>query len=89
MREMKELNNQLERQREIIGELQEKINLLKFDISQLYKDRKDLKAKLKRRNDNIKNIRLELSCMKRKGDFSNINSVLAMLNDGWSEDYED
>lgn len=89
MREMKELNNQLERQREIIGELQEKINLLKFDISQLYKDRKDLKAKLKRRNDNIKNIRLELSCMKRKGDFSNINSVLAMLNDGWCEDYED
>lgn len=89
MKEIKDLYNQLERQKEVIGELQEKINFLKFDISQLLKEKADLKKKLIGRKTTIKNTRAELMTMKRKNDFSNINSVIAMLNAGWSEDYED
>ena len=85
---MSELNNQLERQKKIIGELQEKINFLKCDISQLTREKAELSQKLKRRRDNTRNVRAELMKMKRKEDFSNINSVLAMLNDNWSEEYE-
>ena len=87
-KEIKELENQLCRQKKIIDELQEKINFLKFDIIQANKENRILKEKLKWRKENIKNIRSELATMKRKNDYTKINNVLSMLNAGWSEDYE-
>lgn len=88
MKEFKELQSQLERQKKIIGELQEKINFLKFDIVQLNKENRTLKEMLKRRKENIKNIRIELNRMKRLNDFTGINNVLMMLNAGWDDEYE-
>lgn len=88
MKEFKELQNQLERQKKIIGELQEKINFLKFDIVQLNKENRTLKEMLKRRKENIKNIRIELNRMKRLNDFTGIKNVLMMLNAGWDDEYE-
>ena len=60
----------IKRQMKTIDNLQEIINLLKFDLSQI-------------RKENIKNIRVELISMKRNNDYSNINNVLSMLNEGW------
>jgi chromosome segregation ATPase len=88
MKEFKELQSQLERQKKIIGELQEKINFLKFDISQLNRENKELRIKLKSRTENIKNVRVELMSMKRQNNFSRINNVLLMLNAGWENEYE-
>lgn len=88
MKEQKELENQLYRQKKVVAELQDKINLLKFDVIQANKENKSLKEKLKCRKENIKNIRAELVTMKRKNDYTKINNVLAMLNAGWEEDYD-
>lgn len=88
MKEIKELNNQLERQKTVIAELQEKINLQNFDLVQLRKEIRELNEKLKCRKINMKNIRIELMHMKRTNDFTRINSVIAMLKDGL-EDYEE
>ena len=87
MKEQKELNNQLERQKETITILQDKINLLKFDNSRNLQEIKSLKEKLKCRKENIKNIRAEIMTMKRTNDFSNINKVLSMLCAGWDDEY--
>jgi flagellar biosynthesis/type III secretory pathway chaperone len=88
MKERQELINQLYRQKDTIAKLQETNNFQKFDLSELRKEVQSLKKKLKCRKDNIRNVRAELMKMKRKDDFSNINSVLAMLNEDWEEDYE-
>ncbi len=79
----------IEIQMKTISQLQDKNNLLKFEISQLNKEKNSLKEKLKNRKENIKNVRAEVMKMKRTNDFSNINKVLAMLCAGWSEEYED
>ena len=87
MKEQKELNNQLEKQKETITILQEKINLLKFDNSRNLQEIRTLKEKLKCRKENVKNIRAELMTMKRTNDFSDINKVLSMLCAGWEDEY--
>lgn len=78
----------IEIQMETISKLQDKINLQKFDLTELRRENRGLKEKLRCRTENIKNIRAELMKMKRKDDFSNINKVLSMFNAGWEEDYE-
>jgi maltodextrin utilization protein YvdJ len=81
--------NLVKEQMKVIDKLQDKINLLKFDISENLKEIVVLKRKLNNRNENIKNIRAELMSMKRKNDFTDINKVIAMVNDGWYEHYEE
>lgn len=78
----------IELQMKTISKLQDEIKLQKFDLSALRNENRSLKEKLRCRKENIKNIRSELMKMKRKDDFSNINSVLAMINEGWEEEYE-
>ena len=79
--------NDLEKeQMKTIDNLQEIINLLKFDLSQIRKENQILKYRLKHRKENIKNIRVELISMKRNNDYSNINNVLAILNEGWEDE---
>ena len=73
----------IKRQMKTIDNLQEIINLLKFDLSQIRKENQILKLTLKRRKNNLKNIRIELTIMKRNNDYSKINNVLSMLNEGW------
>ena len=73
-------------QTKTIDNLQEIINLLKFDLSQIRKENQILKYRLKHRKENIKNIRVELISMKRNNDYSNINNVLAILNEGWEDE---
>lgn len=76
----------IKRQMKTIDNLQEIINLLKFDLSQIRKENQLLKLTLKRRKKNLKNIRIELTIMKRNNDYSKINNVLAMLNEGWEDE---
>lgn len=76
----------IKRQMKTIDNLQEIINLLKFDLSQIRKENQLLKITLKRRKNNLKNIRIELTIMKRNNDYSKINNVLAMLNEGWEDE---
>ena len=76
----------IKRQMKSIDNLQEIINLLKFDLSQIRKENQILKYRLKHRKENIKNIRVELISMKRNNDYSNINNVLAILNEGWEDE---
>ena len=76
----------IKRQMKSIDNLQEIINLLKFDLSQIRKENQILKYRLKHRKENIKNIRVELISMKRNKDYSNINNVLAILNEGWEDE---
>ena len=76
----------IKRQMKTIDNLQEIINLLKFDLSQIRKENQILKYRLKHRKENIKNIRVELISMKRNNDYSNINNVLAILNEGWEDE---
>lgn len=75
-------------QMKTISKLQDKINLLKFDMMQINRENRTLKEMLKRRKENIKNIRIELNRMKRLNDFTGINNVLMMLNAGWDDEYE-
>ena len=76
----------IKRQMKTIDNLQEIINLLKFDLSQIRKENQILKLTLKRRKNNLKNIRIELTIMKRNNDYSKINNVLAMLKEGWEDE---
>lgn len=76
----------IKRQMKSIDNLQEIINLLKFDLSQIRKENQLLKLTLKRRKNNLKNIRIELTIMKRNNDYSKINNVLSMLNEGWEDE---
>ena len=76
----------IKRQMKTIDNLQEIINLLKFDLSQIRKENQILKLTLKRRKNNLKNIRIELTIMKRNNDYSKINNVLSMLNEGWEDE---
>ena len=76
----------IKRQMKTIDNLQEIINLLKFDLSQIRKENQNLKLTLKRRKNNLKNIRIELTIMKRNNDYSKINNVLAMLKEGWEDE---
>jgi chromosome segregation ATPase len=83
---MTELDKQLERQKETISKLQDRIKLLRFDISQLNSEKIELNEKLRKRRDNVKNVRAELMTMKRTENFSRINSVLAMLKAGFEDE---
>lgn len=74
-------------QMKTISKLQDDIKVQNFEIAQLRREKRELSETLKRRNENIKNVRVELSLMKRTNDYSNINKILAMLPAGW--DYED
>lgn len=76
----------IKRQMKTIDNLQEIINLLKFDLSQIRKENQILKLTLKRSKNNLKNIRIELTIMKRNNDYSKINNVLSMLNEGWEDE---
>ena len=76
----------IKRQMKSIDNLQEIINLLKFDLSQIRKENQLLKLTLKRRKNNLKNIRIELTIIKRNNDYSKINNVLSMLNEGWEDE---
>ena len=79
----------IEKQAETISKLQDKIELLKFEVIQLNKEKKSLKDKLKCRVENIKNVRAEVMTMKRTEDYSRINNILLMLHAGWGEEYDD
>lgn len=83
---MIELERQLKRQKETINKLQDRIKLLSFDISQLNREKIELNEKLRRRKENVKNVRAELMTMKRTENFSRINSVLAMLKAGFEDE---
>lgn len=84
-----DVEQELIRQRNVIDKLQETIKLLKFDVGDGLKEIRRLKERLKRKEETQKNIRAELMKMKRKNDFSDINKVLAMSNDGWSDYYDE
>ena len=79
----------IKEQRKAISKLQDEIKLLKFDNAENLRKINNLKERLRRRNETVKNIRAELMAMKRKRDFSNINVVLAMLSEGYGEAYEE
>lgn len=68
------------KQIQTINELQEKIKLLKFDVSENLKIIFQLKEALKKRNQVVKRAREELSEMKRQNDYKNINYVLKVLS---------
>lgn len=71
----------IKKQIKIIDELQEKIKLLKFDISKNQSIIFYLKRKLKRRNQVVTKAKEELSIMKRQNDYKNINYVLKILKE--------
>ena len=68
------------KQIQTINELQEKIKLLKFDVSENLKIIFQLKETLRKRNQVIKRAREELSEMKKQNDYKNINYVLKILS---------
>lgn len=76
----------LKEQMRTISKLQDKINLLMFDVAQLSREKTELKQRLKRAQNNAKNVRARLSEMKRAKDFSKINNVLAMLRIGFEDE---
>lgn len=71
-----ELRNQME----IICKLQNDIKLLRFDISKNLKEIRELKGIIKARKLTNQKIFEELLKMKEKNDFTNIDYVLAILN---------
>ena len=69
-------------QAKTISKLQDTINILKFEISQLAAEKRSLSGRLNNSYKNTREVKKELLSMKRKNDFSNINLVLMMLKTG-------
>ena len=82
---MKE-ENLIKEQMRAIDQLQEKIKMLKFDISKNLDIIHSLKDKLARKERVIAKIKEELEEMKRENDYSNINSILKYIR---MVDYEE
>ena len=71
----------INRQIKVIDNLQEKIKLLQFDISQHLKKINFYKSSLKRREEAIRKAREELIIMRSQNDYKNINYVLRVLQE--------
>ena len=78
--------NLVKEQMKVISNLQDKINLLKFDVMQLNGENGTLRRRLKNRGKNIKRAKEELAHMKRTNDFSKVNNVLSMLREGFDDE---
>lgn len=75
--EMSELEK---KQMETISELQDKINLMKFDISEAKKEIHILKRSLSDRKKTMKAVIKELEIIRKKECYNKISNVLATLN---------
>lgn len=78
--------NLVKEQMKTISNLQDTINLLRFDVMQLNKEKRGLSDRLKRREENIKRAKVELAHMIRINDFSKIKNVLTMLREGFDNE---
>lgn len=84
--EMKDNLSELEKkQMETISLLQDKINLMKFDVSENKKYINILKRSLLNRKKTIKIIIKELEKIKKEENYNNISNVLAILNSSLRE----
>lgn len=84
--EMKDNLSELEKkQMETISLLQDKINLMKFDVSENKKYINILKRSLLNRKKTIKIIIKELEKIKKEENYNNISNVLAILNSSLKE----
>lgn len=84
--EMKDNLSELEKkQMETISLLQDKINLMKFDVSESKKYINILKRSLLNRKKTIKIIIKELEKIKKEENYNNISNVLAILNSSLRE----
>ena len=82
----KEEMSELEiKQMETISLLQDKINLMKFDVSENKKYINILKRSLLNRKKTIKIIIKELEKIKKEENYNNISNVLAILNSSLRE----
>lgn len=64
-----------------IIELQDKLRLMAFDLSEIRKELQAVKYRYKTSRATILKVRNELKNMKRNEDFTNINKVIALLKD--------
>lgn len=68
------------RQMETISSLQDKINLMEFDISQLKRQKQILKRSLFDRKETTKIAIKELETMRKEENYKKISNVLVILN---------
>lgn len=71
----------LKGQLKVIDDLQEKIRLLQFDVSNNSKDINILKDKLSRKKQMLTRVKMELEMMKKENNFKNIDNVLFLLRE--------
>ena len=82
-------NEEMKLQMKNICRLQNEIKLLKFDISKNLKEIRELKAIMKAKKLTNQKIFEELLRMKEKNDFTNIDYVLAILNNSIKHERKD
>ena len=73
------LESMIKAQMNTIGDLQEEIKVLHFEVMQLKKEKAVLKEKLKVREANSKKALLKLAFMRDRNNFTDINSALTLL----------
>ena len=78
--------NLVKDQMKTISDLQEKIKLLQFDISENLKEIRYLKDIMLRRKNTNKNAIKSLEEMKKKKDFNNIDYVICVLKNSYSRE---